>query len=152
MELKEMNTEEKSFMANGHKYIVESSLSIERYIAFQKIEVELAYGVGFLGVFNAFKKALEHLNKMQLADAIVILHNTLQSITKLDNKKVPALDMCSLFINREDEDRRYISDEMLADKQKDWEIEGIPADFFLSIALNLVRGYKEVLKSGVSVS
>jgi len=139
-------------MANGHKYIVESSLSIERYIAFQKIEVELAYGVGFLGVFNAFKKALEHLNKMQLADAIVILHNTLQSITKLDNKKVPALDMCSLFINREDEDRRYISDEMLSDKQKDWEIEGIPADFFLSIALNLVRGYKEVLKSGVSVS
>lgn len=149
MELKSIDNNSRSFEANGNKYVIESSLSIERYIQFQKIEVEFAYGVGFLGVYNALKKAIEHLNKLQLADAIVLLANTLTSINNNDKKKVPALDMCGLFINRENEDRRYISDEILAEKQKDWEAEGIPADFFLSIAQNLVRNYKEVLKQGV---
>lgn len=140
----------KTFEANGHKYVIESSLSIERYIAFQKIEVEFAYGVGFLGVYQGINKGIEYLNGQKWVDAAVTLSNVRDSIGQLDKKRVPALDMCGLFINRVDEDRRVITDQMLLDKQDDWEKEGIPADFFLTIAVNLVRGYKEVLKQGVS--
>lgn len=150
MELKKIDSKEKSFEANGKRYFIESSLSIERYIAFQKIEVELAYGGGFLGVYQGLNKCIDLLNDRKWVDAAVLLVNTRDSIGNLDKKRIPALDMCGLFINEANEDRKRITDEMLLAKQADWEAEGIPADFFLTIAVNLVRGYKEVLKQGVS--
>lgn len=147
MELKDLKPNEKSFIANGKTYYIEDRLSIERFIAFQKLEVEFAYGGGFLGVMKSLNKGIEHLNKMQLVDAAVELTNTRESIIRQDkDKRIPALDLCSLFINSKDEDRRVITNDMLIEKQKDFEAEGIPIDFFLRLAQNLVIGFKESLK------
>ena len=147
MDLKTPNKEDLSFTANGHKYYIESKLSIERFIAYQKLEIELAYDVGFLGVIQNLNKAISHLNKLELVNASVVLSNTILGIQENGNKKIPALDLCSLFINREDEDRRIITDEMMIEKQKDWEKEGIEVSFFLTCAYNFVRGYRDYLKN-----
>lgn len=147
MELSNLQPNEKSFTANGKTYFIEDKLSIERFIAFQKLEVEFAYSGGFLGVMRSLNKGIEHLNKMQLVDAAVELSNTRSSIERQDKeKRVPAVDLCSLFINEKNEDRRVITNEMLSEKQKDFEAEGIPIDFFLHLAANLVIGFKERLK------
>lgn len=148
MELSNTDSSVKSFEANGKTYYVESRLSIERFIAFQKLEVELAYGGGFLGVMKSLNKSIEHLNKTEWVNAAVELTNVRESIIKQDKtKRVPAVDICSLFINTKDEDRRIITDEMLEEKQKDFEAAGIPIDFFFQLAHSLVIGLKEHLKA-----
>lgn len=150
MELANIDTNSKSFTANGKTYFIESQLSVKRFIAFQKLEIELAYGVGFSGVLKALNRGIEHLNKTQWVDAAVVLSNTRDSIIRNDkDQRVPAVDICSLFINTENEDRKIITDEMLAEKQKDFEAEGIPISFFLSLAKNLVVGLKEHLSPEV---
>jgi hypothetical protein len=147
MELKEISIEAKSFEANGKTYFLEQKLSIERFIAYQKLEVELAYQSGFAGVMRSLKKGVEHLNKMQLVDAAVELTNTMDCMRKADkDKRQPAVDLCSLFLNTKDEDRRVITDEMLMTKQQDFETAGIPIDFFLHLATNLVSGYRQHLE------
>lgn len=147
MELKEIDPKVKSFTANGKEYFVESKLSIERFIAYQKLEVEFAFNGGFASIMKMLDQSFEHLNKGELASACVLVDNTRKSIRKQDkDKRIPAIDLCSLFLNTKDEDRRVITDEMLLEKQRDFEEEGIPIDFFLHLAANLVTGYKEYLK------
>lgn len=147
MELKNLDPKVKSFMANGKEYFVESRLSIERFIAYQKLEVEFAFNGGFAAIMKMLDSSFEFLNKGELANACVLVDNTRKSIRKQDkDKRIPALDLCSLFLNTKDEDRRVITDEMLMEKQRDFEEEGIPVDFFLHLAANLVTGYKEHLK------
>lgn len=146
MELKEIDPKTTSFTANGKEYIVESKLSIERFIAFQKLEVEFAYNTGFGGVMRSLNKGIDLLNKQQWVEAAVELSNTRDIMKKsTESKRQPAIDLCSLFINTKDEDRRFITDQMLSDKQNDFELEGIPMDFFLHLAANLVIGYREHL-------
>jgi hypothetical protein len=146
MELKDLEIKTNKFTANGKEYYVESKLSIERFIAFQKLEVEFAYQTGFGGVMKSLKKGIELLNSQKWTDAAVELHNTLDILKKsTEDKRQPAIDICSLFINQKDEDRRWVTDEMLKEKQEDFEAEGIPMDFFLHLAANLVIGYKEAL-------
>lgn len=153
MELKEANIENNSFTANGKVYFLESKLSIERFIAYQKLEIELAYPGGFAGVLRSLKKGIEHLNKMDLVNAAVELSNTMDVVRKSDkDKRVAAVDICSLFLNTKDEDRRVITDEMLLIKQEDFEKEGIPIDFFLRLASELIAGYRQHLSQKVSDS
>lgn len=154
MELKNIDNNAKSFEANGKTYIVEiGKLSIERYIIFQKLEVELPYNGGFAGVMKSHKKVKEHLNKIELYDAIVELDNIDNCLKKADkDKRVPAIDICSLFLNTKDEDRRYMSNELLAEKQEDFEKEGIPSDFFLHLASELIIGYRQYLNQKASNS
>lgn len=147
MELKEISSQVNSFTANGTEYFIESKLSIDRFIAFQKLEVELAYGGGFLGVMKSLNEAIKLLNKQDWVGAAVELTNTRESIIKQDtSKRIPAVDICCLFINTKDEDRRIITDDMMIKKQKDFEEEGIPIDFFFQLANNLVVGLKQHLK------
>lgn len=147
MELKK-DIDSKQITANGNTYYLESELSIERFIAFQKLEVELAYQTGFAGVMKALDRAKVFLNKTDFVSASVEITNIQDVMRKSDkDKRIPSIDICSLFLNTKDEDRRWITDQMLEEKQKDFESEGIPVSFFLTLAQNLVIGYKEHLKT-----
>lgn len=147
MELKK-DIDSKQITANGNTYYLESELSIERFIAFQKLEVELAYQTGFAGVMKALDRAKVFLNKTDFVSASVEITNIQDVMRKSDkDKRIPSIDICSLFLNTKDEDRRWITDQMLEEKQKDFEAEGIPVSFFLTLAQNLVIGYKEHLKT-----
>lgn len=148
MELKEIDHKTvQSIEANGTTYYLESKISIKRFEVFQMLEVDFGYPGGFAGVYKSLNKSIELLNKQQWVDAAVELCNIRDVMKKSDdNRRQPAVDMCSLFLNTKDEDRTTITNEMLAKKQEDFEKAGIPMDFFLHLAAKLTIGYRESLK------
>jgi len=137
---------ESVFTANGTKYYIHKSLTVERYKAFQKMQIELGFGVGFAAVYEGMAKAYGLLNKQQFADAAVVLHNMMNSIKGLDEREHPALILCALFINKEGEDLNVVDDGVIMSKIEDWKAEGIPADFFFGFCQNLIQDYMKILK------
>ena len=67
-EVKKINLAEGSFIANGKKYIISNSISVERYKEYEKLEPKLTYGVGFEELFRNVKKAYEAVNQQKFAD------------------------------------------------------------------------------------
>lgn len=142
-----ISPEGNSFVANGVKYNIEGSLSMARYIEYLKLEIEFGYNAGYAGVYKEVTKAIGHLNKTNFVDSAVTLTRILEGQGNLQNKYIPAVNICGLFFNTDDEDRRVITDEMLDKKIKNWEKEGIEVGFFLKMASVLVRGYQKNYES-----
>lgn len=134
-------SKEKSFKANGTEYFVESGLSFDRFIMYQMLQVECGYDVSFSSMFENLKKAYGLLDKMKLADAAVTIHNILQGISKVEERKIPVLQMCALFINTKDENRRDINNDMVDKKIKDWTEEGLDIRPFFQLALSSIQNF-----------
>jgi hypothetical protein len=139
----------KSFEANGIKYNVHGSISIERYTLFE--EFGLVYGTGspFKQVFDTLMSAMQMLNShpVRLADLSILLNKTLTNIANLESKETYALQVCSLFINREGEDIASWSPETAFGKIADWRAEGIDARFFLRLSAILVPAFIDAYQS-----
>ena len=140
----QVDPKEGSLMANGTKYYVESALSVDRWKVKDAIEIELGLGVSFNETFTKLKEVYELLNKMRLADATVKIYDLMNGLSNLEKRHVPILMYCTLFINAEDEDRRYWSIDLANKKIKDWNEEGIDMSFFLTIAFSALKGLKEL--------
>lgn len=136
---------ESVFTANGNKYYIHKSLTIERYKAYQKMQIEVGFGLGFAGMIAMLQKIYKFVNEQKFADAAVAINNTLTSVSGMDQREDPVLILCALFINREDEDITKIEDNILTEKINDWKVEGIPMDFFLGYAQHLVADYQKIL-------
>jgi hypothetical protein len=141
-------SKETEFEANGTKYYVEKGLSFDRYLFYLMAQIECGYDVSFKSMFDNIKKAYELVNKMKLIEGGVILHNILHGITKIEQRRIPVLTMCALFINTADEDRRVITDEMVDKKIKDWTAEGLEINSFFQLAIssmaNFSRAWEEI--------
>lgn len=144
--LKTIDLNEKSFKANGKTYFIESSISFERFLMYQKLEIECGYEVGFYGMFEKIKKIYALCNETKFADIAVLCHNLMTGISKVDERKVPALQMCALFINEENEDRKIINDDIVDRKLKDWDAEGLDILPFFQLAANSIHGFSSVYK------
>lgn len=141
--LKKLDIGEGEFVANKVLYFYEPELSAERFRKMQELEIELGYGVSYKKMFDGIKKSYELVNEQKFADAAVYLHNLMTSIGDLEQRKSPIMEYCAMFINRADEDRRTVDEKVIADKIKDWEIEGYDYHSFFLLAVNMVRGLKE---------
>lgn len=131
-----------NFMANGNKYIVHTSLSINRFEEFEKLQVRVGYGVDFRQMFASMRKAFDYLNESQPADASVILYNLMHGIkNNLDGRDNEVLDLVCLFICREGEDLSKFDKELHKAKKEDFKIEGINMDSLFTFAFNLVNGF-----------
>ncbi|CAG5001958.1 hypothetical protein DYBT9275_02775 [Dyadobacter sp. CECT 9275] len=133
----------KSFEAGGHTYHVEDSLSIERYKAFQRMEIELGYGYNFSALTDKLQLAYQYQNERKFADVSVILYQLIEGAVAISEKKPTALYVATLFINRSDEDRTVWSRTIAEEKLKDW--NNIDANFFLIVALSRVRNFGKSL-------
>ncbi len=130
------------FNANGHKYIIRTSLTVSRFEEFEKVQVRVGYGVDFRGMFQNMRKAYDYLNESQLADAAIVLYNVMNGIkNELDGRENEVLDLCALFICREDEDVAVYDPQMNKRKIEDWKTEGISMESFFTLAFNLVNGF-----------
>lgn len=143
-QLKVIDLNQKQFDANGKTYYIETSLSFERYIMYQKMQHQLAWDAGFYGVYETLKKTYELVNQMKFADAAVQLHNTMSGLKMVDSREVPALTLCALFINTEEEDRKIINDDMIKKKLADWEAEGLDILPFFQLAMDSIQNFKKV--------
>lgn len=146
MALKHINYNESYFMADGRKFLIEKEMSLDRYIKFEEIQNKLAWGLDFKSLHAKLTKIYDLLNKSKPADAAVNVFNTLEMISQRVNERiVPALQLCTLFINEEEEDRKAWSEQLAEDKIKAWNAEGYDVNDFFVLALNMVDGLVPVL-------
>lgn len=147
--LKELDPKEKTFVANGNTYDIEESFSYARWMMYEKLQIELSYGITFQAMFQQLKEIWEELQEMHFGKCCVLVFNLMSGVkNKLDDRIHPALRMCALFINKPDEDRRTITEEQIKAKLDDWEKEGIAVNSFFVLAIgfipNFISAYKEV--------
>lgn len=142
-ELKQIDFNAGSFTANGKKYIIESSMSIERYAFYEKIEAELGFGRSFQEVFDVMKAAMIDINNHKQGEAYVKLYNATNGIVHIDKKKPHVLRYCALFINEENEDRRSINEDVINNKINDWQTEGFDYTPFFEFALISLPGFRD---------
>lgn len=133
-----------SFIANGTEYFIEKSISQERFMMYQKLQIELTYQTGFAGMYKALQNLYELLNKQKFADCAVIAHNALNGIKTTEDRRIPALEMAALFVNEKTEDRKIINQDMVDKKLKDWETEGLDVAPFFQLAISSIAGFKEI--------
>lgn len=134
-------SQEKSFKANGTEYFVEAGLSFDRFLMYQMLQVECGYDVSFSSMFENMKKAFELLNKQKPAEAAVLIHNIMQGVAKVEERRMPVLQMCALFINTKEEDRKKIDNDMVDKKIKDWTQEGLDIRPFFQLALSSIQNF-----------
>jgi hypothetical protein len=136
-----------SFQANGKTYHIEGSMSIERYIVYQQLELEAGYSTSFKELFNALSTSYDLLNSGKLADASVHIYNAMKGVASLEEREPYILKYCALFINETNEDRKVINEDMITEKIKDWKEEGLDIQSFFALASSIIIGFQTALKS-----
>ena len=105
-EIQKLDITANSFEANGNKYLIHSSLTVKRFEVFERLQIEVSFGVDFDSLKNSIAKIYDCLQTFKGADASVIARNALEGIARIDNKrKHPIMLLCSLFICRENENQ-----------------------------------------------
>lgn len=133
------------FTANGHEYVIRTSLPLERFEIFEDTQVEVGYGVDFRSLFGQIRNSYDFLNEGRQADGAVVLYNIMNGIkNQIDKRTNPVLKLCTLFICRIDEDLTKYDEVMAKAKIEDWKKEGIATEDFFSIAFNSVNGFMPV--------
>jgi hypothetical protein len=141
-EIKHISVNDNSFVANGQKYIVRSDLTVKRFEVFERLQIEMTYGVTFKELFDKLTDAYSCLQSFKIADACVIIYNILKGISrKNEERKHPALLLCTLFLCRENENLAEWTEADAIEKIMDWEKEGISSSDFFQLAFRSVHGY-----------
>jgi len=131
----------KSFMANGREYFKAESVSNQRYLWLQELQVELGYGQTIEDFFAEQRKQYELVNQQKFADAAVSLHNSMNGIRNIaDRKPTVAMRIMALFWNYKGEAVGVMTNELMEEKVADWEAEGIDIRDFFREALSVVPG------------
>lgn len=148
-QLKTIDFKEGSFTANGVEYFIEKEISIQRavYAEAAKMELECAKKVG--KQVEDWVKVYDLANQQKFADIAVLAYNNRKGFKNLFEDIAPVLKLCACFINAKEEDRRYINDDLVAKKVKDWEEEGISQQSFFALALALLKSEVEGSKSAM---
>lgn len=148
MELKKISPETTEFEACGKKYIIHKSLSVNRFIEYEKLQCHVGFGVSFKAMFNTIKDTYELLNKQKFADSAVKLHNMMMGMAeKAENRTHPAMLLCALFINRDDEDLTKWDEGDALRKIKDWSDEGYDMSSFFQLGVSFVEGFREAYET-----
>lgn len=151
--LKTIDIKTKSFTANGVEYFIEmGGISMARFIEYEKLQVELGYGVTFIQLYEAIKESYELTNKQRFADLAVKLYNILQGIKTFEQRRVPAFELCALFINAKDEKREIITADMIAKKLADWEVEGLDAVPFFQLAVSSLQNFSTAYNVAIQIA
>ena len=146
-ETKRIDFTQKSFEANGVKYVWNGRLSLERWQEFEKLQPRLGFGKDFEAILKNINLSIDMANKGKGIEAWNIIINIKKGISdKLENRLDTALHIAALFINREDEDTTKVDSALFTQKIKDWTEEGYDAMDFFSLAANLVTGFVEALQ------
>lgn len=127
----------KTFECGGHKYVIRETLSFNRFEKLKEFSLEFGFSATFKDIFMNLKKVWEHMNKLQLGEAAVIVHNIMKGITLLEQKNDVSFRIAALFINEEGEDDT-VYDELRADEKIAVWGKELEASFFLNFAAALV--------------
>ena len=146
MLLKTIDLTQPSFIANGEEYYIEKDISIQRSVYAEAAKIELESGLKVGKQLEDWVAVYDLANQQKFADIVVMAYNHRRGFKDFFEKHPPVLKLCSCFLNTKDEDRRYINDDLVERKIKDWTEEGISMQSFFALALTLlkieVEGYR----------
>lgn len=137
----ELPAEAREFVANGTRYRVTGNVGLFRFLLLEQFGVEFTFTGGIPQIFEQVVATREAMQKVNWVDAALANEKILTGIARIDEKQNYALQVCSLFINREGEDLRKWSQELADDKIADWNEAGLDAGFFLIFAARSVPGF-----------
>ena len=133
------------FEANGQKYFIESAINIKRFNEFEKIQLQLGFGLSFADLFGNIKDCYQLANAQKFADLSVLLYNMMDGIKRMSaDRDNSALSLCTLFINREKEDRTTWTKEEAQIKLNDWSAEGYDVKDFFLLAVSSIENFSKI--------
>lgn len=135
------------FMANGTEYLVESAISVDRWNWYERQEVEVGLNIRFEHLYSKLQEQWDHINNQEFGHSAVICRDIIEGVGRNMQRRDPeVLKMCALFINTKDEDRRFITDDIIRKKIEDWREEGINMRSFFHFAIAIIPGYINAYK------
>lgn len=147
-----LNIAERKFTANGKTYLIEESLSEKRYIKWEMLQAQVGLNIHFENLKEKMNQLWANLNKQNFADSCVIARDIMEGMNRNYEERIPdCIQMCALFMNTEDEDRRFITDDLIKQKAADWRAEGIDMQSFFSFAVatipGLINNFKNITRA-----
>jgi hypothetical protein len=137
-----------SFLADGRRFVIYSSLNIERYRILEELQVRARYGQNYAQMHTGYLKVVDLINKGKRFEADIALNNMMQGVARAINKQHdPLLLMATLFCCEDAEDRTIWSEESANEKIELWSKEGYPVEDFFRLSLQLCRRYQDGLFS-----
>lgn len=129
------------FEADGHTFFVEfeAKLSIARNRWLEKFGIYANLGRDANAIRQEIMRAYQANNDSKPGDVAVILDNALKSVTDIIAKESPLLYIATLFINRQDEDRKSFDLEFAKQKIESWSRAGLESEFFFHWALSYLK-------------
>lgn len=148
-QLKKLDLNEKSFIANGKLYLIENELSTERWIKQQQFQTEIGFGLSYSELRMHMKKIYELSNQNggRIGDIGRIAYNSVNGIDMMLERQPQILKFCALFMNTVDEDRNTITDEKISTFCEDVRKEGFVLDGFFVFVLSLIKDLAEDYKN-----
>lgn len=144
MDLRRLDfSKEKYFEVDGRKFFVKDSLSFKRYKELQKISIEFGFSASFEDIFNNLKAGVEYYNKHDYFNMSITLYKTMEGVTNIETKDDPALRICALFIDEENEDPTVYNEAMMKSKIDCWG-GALSIDPFFYLAAKLVPFWTNV--------
>lgn len=151
------------FETKAGTWLIEGNLSISRFAKREQILIEGGLGTTFEQLINNNNNIIKYFTEKNLKDyqqlkgedIVRVVNSALNNIEGIKDfhKRSPVhMKLCALHINLENEDRRYITDDQIERKIKDWEASSKPQDgfldagFFLTLAVALEPRLKEILR------
>lgn len=134
---------EKYFDCGGKRFFVRDSMSFARYRELQKLMIEFGYSATFEDIFHNLEKALEAFNKHKYDEMVIVIHNIMNGITKIEIKDDPSWRLCALFIDEEGEDPTVYNEAAMKAKIDCWGGE-LSVDPFFYLAASLVPYWTNV--------
>lgn len=147
-EIKKVDLDAKSFIANGNQYFLSEGLSFERLWKYELMQRELAFNMSASDLFNLILDTYNGINDVvrdpsKGNNLIVKLHNAMTSLNNLTERKPKIFYISTLFWNKVGEDARVWSNELAEEKIYDWQEEGLDATFFLAQSLSFMKDFLE---------
>lgn len=132
------------FQANGTWYNVTDKIATGRMAAFQKLTATYGFALNTGGFFGFLTQLWQEIQEKNFGKAAVLVYNAMEGLTKIEEGTVQAFEICTLFINADNEDARQYDEASAKKKIDDWTLAGLDSAFFLIQASSCATGYKDV--------
>ena len=138
----DLDPEKKDFTALGRHFTIHDSISFNKLIEFERLQVQLGFGRDFKAMFAKLKQCWTEANEQAFGNVCVLLYEMMKGCTELEKGRyhIGAL-MCTLFIIEDGEDVTTITEDQMTAKIKCWNDAGLNPKSFFDLAISSIPGF-----------
>lgn len=129
---------------DGITYTATEDISLPRYRALQKWQLQFGFDASFGAVWEATTAIKEAIDQRKSISEIAFVNEGLRrGLTNIDRQHVYQLQVVALWYNAPGEDATSFDLPALTQKMNRWEAAGLGTLFFFAKAAACVRGFRE---------